>query len=297
MDTGAGLRAPASADAVLRLAEEATAADGVAPLNEQSVLAVRHGTEGYRHHWLADGAELTGYAVVDPEGSGELVVHPSRRRQGLGRRLLDTVLGEVPDAALWAHGDLPGAQALARSAGLRQTRELWQMALELGATRGLSATRELSAGGELPAPEGVGLRTFAVGQDEEAWVALNAAAFADHPEQGRMTVTDLEQRQAEPWWDPSLLWLAHEADRPDTLLASMWVKPSGQDAEIYALGVSPQAQGRGLGGWLTAVALAEMERRGFRRATLYVEGDNTPAIRTYRRAGFDRTALDVQYRR
>ena len=291
MQTGTGLGAPASADAVLRLAEEATTADGVAPLNEQSVLAVRHGTQGYRHHWLADGEELAGYAVVDPEGSGELVVHPARRRQGLGRRLLDTVLGEVPDAALWAHGNLPGAQALAGSAGLRQTRELWQMAKELG------ATSQLSGGGETAMPEGVGLRTFVVGQDEGAWVALNAAAFADHPEQGRMTVTDLQQRQAEPWWDPSLLWLAHEADDPRTLLASMWVKPSGDDAEIYALGVAPQAQGRGLGGRLTAVALAEMERRGFRRATLYVEGDNTPAIRTYRRTGFERVALDVQYRR
>jgi len=294
---GTGLTAPATPDAVLRLADEVTVADGVAPLNEQSTLAVRHGAEGYRHHWLADGDDVVGYAVVDAGGSGELCVHPEHRRRGLGRRLLDAVLQDVPDAALWAHGNLPGAQALAQSAGLRVTRELWQMAKELGATSEMSATSQLSGGGETAVPEGVGLRTFVVGQDEEAWVALNAAAFADHPEQGRMTVTDLQQRQAEPWWDPSLLWLAHEADDPRTLLASMWVKPSGDDAEIYALGVAPQAQGRGLGGRLTAVALAEMERRGFRRSTLYVEGDNTPAIRTYRRAGFDRTALDVQYRR
>ena len=283
---GTGLTGPASPDAVLRLAAEATAADGVAPLNEESTLAVRHGSAGHRHHWLADGDTLLGYAVEDGT-SGELCVHPDHRRRGLGRRLLDTLLTEAPDVALWAHGDLPGAQALARSAGLRVTRELWQMGRELtGEDAGPPATGE-----------DVQVRTFVVGQDEDAWVALNAAAFASHPEQGRMTATDLRLREQEDWFDPTLLWLAHEPGRPQALLASMWVKPEGQDAEIYALGVAPDAQGRGLGGRLTAVALGEMRRRGFRRATLYVEGDNTPAIRTYRRAGFDRSALDVQYAR
>ena len=306
---GTGLTAPATPDAVLRLADEVTVADGVAPLNEQSTLAVRHGTEGYRHHWLADGDDVVGYAVVDAGGSGELCVHPEHRRRGLGRRLLDAVLQDVPDAALWAHGNLPGAQAFAQSAGLRVTRELWQMARDLGpgpvSGSELSAGSDLSATGGGPgesegglvAPEGVGVRTFVVGEDEERWVALNAAAFADLPEQGRMTVTDLQQRQAEPWFDPTLLWLAHDVSDPGVSLASMWVKPAGDEAEIYAVGVAPQAQGRGLGGWLTRVALAEMERRGFRRATLYVEGDNTPAIRTYRRAGFERVTLDVQYSR
>lgn len=284
---GAGLTGPATPDAVLRLAAAATDADGVAPLGEQNVLAVRHGTEGYRHHWVAEGPELLAYAVVDGEGSGELCVHPAHRRRGLGRRLLGTVLDDVPSVALWAHGDLPGAQALARSAGLRVTRELWQMARDLPDAETPAAQ----------APAGVEVRPFAVGQDEEAWVALNALAFADHPEQGRLTVADLRQRQDEPWFDPSLLWLAHEAGRPDALLASMWVKPDGEDAEIYALGVAPQAQGRGLGGHLTALALGEMVRRGFRRTTLYVEGDNTAAIRTYRRAGYERSSLDVQYAR
>ncbi len=291
MDSGSGLTGPADPDAVLRLAEAVTAADGVAPLNEQSLLAVRHGTEGYRHHWIADGPALVAYAVVDPEGSAELCVHPGHRRRGLGRQLLDTVLAEVPDAALWAHGNLPGAQALAGSTGLRLTRELWKMARDLDP--GAAASED-----DAPAaPEGVGVRPFSVGRDEESWVSLNAAAFVDHPEQGRLTVADLEQRQAESWFDPTLLWLAHEADQPGNLLASMWVKPDGEEAEIYALGVAPEAQGRGLGGWLTGLALAEMTRRGFRRATLYVEGDNTPAIRTYRRTGFERVALDVQYAR
>ena len=61
--------------------------------------------------------------------SGELVIHPDRRRQGLGRALA----GELAAAAgghalrLWAHGDLPAAAALARAAGFERFRALWQM--------------------------------------------------------------------------------------------------------------------------------------------------------------------------
>ena len=288
MDVGAGLTGPAQPAAVLELARVAEEVDGVAPLGEQNVLAIRHGTTGYRHHWLA-GTELVGYAVIDPAGSAELVIHPDDRRQGWGVRLLEAIRTEVPDLAVWAHGDLPGARALARSAGLRMVRELWQMGREL--TRPQAEEPDPAQ----PAPDGVEVRTFVAGQDDEAWVALNARAFADHPEQGRLTGTDLRERLSEPWFDPDLFWLAHEAGNPAALLASMWVKPQEDTGEIYALGVAPEAQGRGLGGWLTKVALAAMTRRGLRRATLYVEGANTAAIRTYERAGFMRTAVDTQY--
>lgn len=284
---GRDLTDPADPERVLTFLETVTAADTVAPVGEVGVLAIRHGTAAARHRWLAADGELLAYAQIDPTGSGELAVHPAHRRRGLGRRLLDTLLTEEPQLSLWAHGGLSGARALAASAGLRVTRELWQMSLDLSAPGPRPG----------PAPEGVEVRTFVAGQDEDGWVELNARAFADHPEQGRLTVADLRERQAEPWFDPTLLWLAHEAGRPADLLAAMWVKvvPGQGDGEIYALGVDPAAQGRGLGGHLTAVALTELRDRGLQRATLYVEGDNAPAIRTYRRAGFERAALDIQF--
>lgn len=284
---GRDLTGPAAGDRVLAFLDAVTAADGVAPVGEVGILAIRHASDEARHRWFTAADELVAYAQIDPTGSGELTVAPSHRRRGLGRALLDALLAEEPGLSLWAHGDLPGARALATSAGLRVTRELWQMSLEVTA----SGVRPG------PAPAGVQVRTFVVGQDEDAWVRLNARAFAEHPEQGRLTVEDVRQRENEPWFDPTLLWLAHEADRPQDLLASMWVKavPGQDDGEIYALGVDPSAQGRGLGGYLTAVALAELADRGLARSTLYVEGDNEPAIRTYRRAGYERSAVDIQF--
>lgn len=61
--------------------------------------------------------------------------------------------------------------------------------------------------------------------------------------------------------------------------------PPGFDAEVYALYVLPEHQGRGLGGGLfrgQATALAE---RGFRALSLWVLGDNSPARSFYQSLG------------
>ncbi|MCK6209713.1 mycothiol synthase [Georgenia sp. EYE_87] len=284
----------ATVEQVLALADAVAAADGVAALSEQTLLDLRSPVRPVRH-LLVDGATaqgggaLAGYAQVDAAGaSAELAVHPDHRRSGLGRALLDAVRAHAPGVAVWAHGDLPGARALAAAAGLERVRELLQMALDL------PEWRRTGGGAADGAPE---IRTFRTGADEEAWVRLNARAFADHPEQGRMSVADLRAREAEDWFDPTLLWLVPAPDGVE-VLASMWVKvvPGEDSGEIYALGVDPAAQGRGLGSALTVRALDEMSRRGLRRATLYVEGDNTAARRTYEREGFRCVVTDVQYR-
>ncbi|MFF0309225.1 mycothiol synthase [Streptosporangium sp. NPDC004379] len=194
--------------AVLEMVAAATEADGVGPLNEHVMLHLRYGgDERAGAVLLYDGDVLAGYAHVDPtdpvEGpSGELVVHPAFRRRGHGRRLLAAVL-ELTGGRLrlWAHGGHPGAEALATSAGFGRVRSLWQMRRPLAEP--------------LPPfrlPEGVRLRTFEPGSpDEEAWVALNAKAFAHHPEQGSWTLDDLRRREREPWFDPAGFFLAERA--------------------------------------------------------------------------------------
>jgi len=144
--------------------------------------------------------------------------------------------------------------------------------------------------------EGVLVREFVPGQDEDAWLDLNARAFADHPEQGKLTRADLEERMAQPWFDPSVFFLAADAGTGD-LLGSMWLKIEDGVGEIYALGVHPQAQGRGIGGLLTDRAMTALAGAGLDRLELYVEGENTAAIRTYRHVGFAKERADVQYAR
>ncbi|MCL3861359.1 mycothiol synthase [Actinotalea sp. K2] len=309
-----GALTPELGTAVRLLADRAREHDGIEALGEQTLLHLAAPGADVRHVLAppgtgepspdgpgtaeprTPGSGLLGYASVDlsavATGSAtiELVVAPEARRRGLGRSLLATARElatqrGAPRPSVWAHGDLPGARALAARSGLVPTRELWQMTLDLSSTSG-TETPEV--------PGGVTVRPFVPGLDEEAWLDVNSRAFADHPEQGRMTLEDLRARQREPWFDPRDLLLA---ERAGTVLASTWMKvePGSDSGELYALGVDPQAQGSGLGRLLTALTVDHLRRLGLREAMLYTEASNTAAVRTYTRAGFRRSRVDVQY--
>jgi mycothiol synthase len=141
-------------------------------------------------------------------------------------------------------------------------------------------------------PAGATVRTFAPGQDDEAWISANAAAFADHPEQGRMTIDDLRQRMAEPWFDPEGFFVA---ERDGEMVGYHWTKVAGQVGEVYVVGIVPSAQGAGLGRILTLVGLHHLRNKGLDTVILYTEEDNEPAVRLYTTLGFTRSAIDVQY--
>ena len=147
-------------------------------------------------------------------------------------------------------------------------------------------------------PEGFVARPFDGSDDQaRAWLDVNAAAFVHHPEQGRMTLADLQARMAESWFDPAGLLLVFEKGT-GRLAASHWTKiaePTSGVGEVYVVGVDPDFQGRGLGGYATALGLAHLRDAGASSVELYVEGDNEPAKATYTRRGFVRAAHDVMY--
>jgi len=72
---------------------------------------------------------------------------------------------------------------------------------------------------------------------------------------------------------------------------------AGTSGEVYVVGVHPAYQGRGLGGPLTGLGTAYLARQGVSTIELYVDGDNTRALATYRRAGFEDAAVHVVYGR
>ncbi|MDO8106508.1 mycothiol synthase [Isoptericola sp. b441] len=280
--------------AVHDLAKAVQNADGVEPLGEQTTLDV--GSDGADHVLVADGS-LDAYGQLGPEHSGtrtaELVVAPGSRGAGLGGRVLAALLdiAQAQDAPVrvWAHGTLAPAAALARRAGLTAVRELWRMTVDLdpGAEAPDSSPGWAAAG----LPPGVRLRPFRTG-DEDALLAVNGAAFARHPEQGGMTRADLDARRAEPWFHATDLALAV---RRHEVLGFAWTKVTPPLGELYVLGVAPAAQGRGLGRALTAAAVQHLRHRGCTRAVLFTEADNTPAVRTYRAAGFTVDRSDTQF--
>jgi mycothiol synthase len=288
------------------LVERATEADGVRPLSEHVTLHLRQGGDVQARNVLlyVGPVELAGYAHLDVTDavagpSAELVVDPAHRGRGLGRRLVKELLADSPDGRLrlWSHGGHPAAEALARSMGFGRTRALWQMRRSLFAP---------IPAAELPA--GMTVRTFRPGDDDDAWVSLNARAFAGHPEQGRWTVEDLHRRMAEKWFDPAGFFLAVRPGPPERLVGFHWTKvhvhPPGGDpgrpahqpiGEVYVVGVDPDDQGGGLGRALTVVGLRHLRAAGLAEAMLYVDADNAPAIRVYAGLGFTHWDTDVMF--
>ena len=279
---------------VLELARRAAETDGVDAISESFRLALRTSRPGVTHVLADDGGSRPlGYAARDAAGSAELVVDPGSRRQGAGRALLRALLkGGV--SGVWAHGDLPAAQALAAAEELVPTRKLHVMSRRL--------TEHDATNPALP--EGFSVRSFEVGRDEHAWLEINALAFASHPEQGAITLEDLQERMSQEWFDPAGFFLLEDTSRTDTggghpLAAFHWTKrePGSSAGEVYVVGVHPAYQSRGLAGPVTALGTAHLARQGVERVDLYVDGDNARALATYRRAGFEDTAIHVVYGR
>jgi mycothiol synthase len=254
------------------LISRAEAADGVAPFDEATLMALRTGrVRTLRRDGclaLVRGDELA------------LLVDPPVRGRGLGTSLLAEVLEEHPDVArAWSHGNHPAAARLAERFGFRRVRDLWVMRRNSG---------------ELPpmgAPEGITVRGWR-DEDRDELLRVNAAAFADHPEQGAMDAENLALRMAEPWFDPEGLIVAVDDD--GRMLGFHWTKQhSPQQGEVYVVAVDPAAQGRGLGRLVTHCGLAHLAGRGVSEVILYVESDNAAAIATYSGLGFSHADADT----
>ena len=322
-----GRLAPGELERVTVLVERATETDGARPLSEHVALHLRYGGDTAVRHVLAyDGDVLLGYAHVDPTdvvagSSAELVVDPSHRGQGVGRRLVAEAIAVSPAGRLrlWAHGDHPGAARLAEAFGMTRTRTLWQLRRSLFAPLPPATL-----------PAGITVRTFLPGLDDDAWLALNAQAFADHPEQGSWGPDDLHQRMAESWFDPHGFFLAERAaaDGPH-LVGFHWTKVHGGEpeahthdhhhddtdsdahehvhahgakehghdpiGEVYVVGVDKAERGNGLGRALTIIGLTHLRAQGLPDVMLYADSDNTAGLHLYESLGFARWSKDVMF--
>jgi len=282
------------ADALALLAA-VDAADGFHAISEAAMLRLRPGAgSGTGVHLLAHNpaGTLVGYAALDERAerrTAEFAVHPQHRRRGVGGAMLAALLERARGPLwLWAHGEHPAAlrlleRGLPQRAKLVSQRALYQLRRSLADP---IPPRSI--------PDGVTLRTFVPGEDEDAVVRVNKRAFAWHPEQSRLDTSELTLLETQPWFDAKGFLLA--VDQTDRLLGFHWTKmhPDGL-GEVYVLAVDPDAQGNGFGSALTVAGLVYLRERGAPEAMLYVDADNAAALKTYHKLGFSHHHTDVEF--
>ncbi|GAA2140504.1 mycothiol synthase [Glycomyces algeriensis] len=289
------------------MAHRCEEADGIAPFNEQTTLALSRHPEKHRRHFVVRlGETVIAYAGVEKLGDAaeaEMAVDPARRGKGVGHRLLLNVLdwieADITILRVWAHGDLPVSQQFAAKHGFTRDRVLFQLSRDLDGfvwpaawPEGIGRNWPVGDGPAVALPDGARLRPFRVGQDEPELLRVNAAAFAAHPEQGRWTAADLAAREQETWFDPDGLLVAEDEQG---LLGFHWTKVEDGIGEIYVLGVDPRAQGAGLGWSLALAGLAHLAAHGIQQVDLYADETNTKALKLYRSQGFETVRTDVQW--
>ena len=228
--------------AVLALVAAAQEQDGVAPMSEQSLLAVRGRSGRPVEHLLAyvgrttsSGTSRSTRGRRPPPSCVVAPVAPSAGgRVGAAGRIR-------PGTRIWAHGDLPASDAFAAAHGLEVVRELFVLGRRFD---------EAGPVDEPVLPEGLVARPFRPGHDEAEWLRVNAAAFAHHAEQGRMTRADLDARMEESWFDPEGLILVVPEDDPDTVAASHWTKTTFRRLRVRSTSSrsTPHTKGRVWGG-------------------------------------------------
>lgn len=244
-------------------------------LSENKHVFVARGGEGPGAGILAESeGTLTGYAALAPAREGEwameLVARPSAV-DALLEAAVSTVRNRGAIRLRWWVYDTD-ADRLPVEHGFEPERELLVMARSL------------------PAPEVPEWGRFSVSGfrpriDEQAWLAVNNAAFAGHPETGDMTLDDLRRRMELDWFDPEGIRLVWEGTR---LAGFCWTKIHGpREGEIYIIGVHPDFQGRGLGPALVGEGMRYLATAGCERVFLYTEGDNRAAVGMYERLGFE----------
>lgn len=274
---------PTMQDALRRLVAAMRDHDGISPINESGSLGI-DGVREADFFFMGRRSDPFGFVLCDErDGTLQVGVHPDHRREGVGTELLTEALSSYPGFTAWAFGTLPGADELAARVRMEPVRQLLRM------------ERPLAPAGQAPAEaEGYEIVTYDPA-DREAIVAINAAAFSHHPEQGRLTVAEFEDLTRQDWFDPAGLFVARRAGE---VAGFHWTKQHGDGlGEVYVIAVAPEHEGRGLGRVLLQRGLDHLAGSGDERVQLYVEADQERVVRMYDRAGFTVGQVDTSYRR
>jgi mycothiol synthase len=248
---------------------------------------------------LAPDGQIAGYGSVwglfEPytQINTFVRIHPDHQHHGLEAAVLDWAEEHVQQAAfakaaagtricLTAYRPTEDTLGLAayEQAGFTTARYSYRMRINLDGTPPSAVW-----------PEGITVRSFVPGQDEEAVIQVQQAAFRDH---WGYVVTSVEEDlkmlrhwMTDPDFDPDLWLLAWAGERLVGISLNMAYLDEDPDMGwIQTLGVLREYRQRGIARALLLHAFDQYRQRGRKRAGLGVDTQNlTGALRLYESVG------------
>lgn len=242
--------------------------------------------------WIAlAGGEVVAYTRARSERDlanleDESCVHPGARGRGLGSDLLDRAEDWARErglARMQVHVVNDDGRRLAEHRGHELVRYFWRMEIDL------------AAGSPEPAqPDGLTIRRYRAGEDDEALHAAHQEAFLEHWE---FTPEPLEEwrrwRHQRSDYDPALWWIAAEGDQIAGAALCFGERHLGWVLDLF---VVPRLRRHGLGLALLQAGFAGLRERGHTHVGLEVDSENeTGATRLYERAGMRVTRRYATY--
>ena len=248
-------------------------ADGHPPLSEHKVTTLG------RHRNLvgvwSDDAGLCLVAVAarhvgDGHWAIEAALAPRRRTADDEESAIERAIGLVSTGeahSFWAFR--PGQVDAADRLGYDRARAVLRM----------SGPMPTAALGSVP---GISIGPM-TGCEIDAIVDLNNRAFANHREQGSMTVDGFRSLMTLAWFDPAGVHVARSGER----IVGFCVTKHEEHAvgEVYLLAVYPGQAGSGIGRELVQRGFAELADRGAVTAQAWVDAANQPAVGLYQAMG------------
>jgi mycothiol synthase len=218
------------------------------------------------------------------------IVTPALRRRGIGTLLMKRAIGRAQELTsarpivvdMSVREPISGAAELAQSLGFQPVRHFCYM--ERGDLTSLPEPRF---------PEGIELREYTLGQDEEEFVAAYSEAFADHWGFVPHTLQQEQHRVGAPHFRTENNLLAVTKDDQIVGLCLLEFSEAEQGSQlpdfpvIDDLAVRPAYRRRGIGRALMLSGMRRVAERGYRAIGLAVDVQNpNEALRFYESLGF-----------